>query len=150
MPEVSRGIYLHDFSFNRTAIIEQSRCFVMVMDRNEIAPPRNFLDILKNMEQDGYELNLNEIQHDMRIILPELSSDDVFKNYGRIVGSYCNGKTVYKLEQVPEEIALAQNMAKEMENASFSRRKRSTNGQKMFKEISMFSINYNIVNYHIV
>ena len=150
MPEVSSGIYLHDFSFNRTAIIEQSRCFVMVMDRNEIAPPRNFLDILKNMEQDGYELNLNEIQHDMRIILPELSSDEVFKNYGRFVGSFCNGKTVYKLEQMPEEIALAQNMEKEMENDSFARQKRSTDGEKMFKEISKFSINYNIVNYHIL
>ena len=150
MPEVSSGIYLHDFSFNRTAIIEQSRCFVMVMDRNEIAPPRNFLDILKNMEQDGYELNLNEIQHDMRIILPELSSDEVFKNYGRFVGSSCNGKTVYKLEQVPEEIALAQNQEKELENGFFARRKRSTDGEKMFKEISKFSINYNIVNYHIL
>jgi len=150
MPEVSSGIYLHDFSFNRTAIIEQSRCFVMMMDRNEIAPPRTLLDMLKNMGQDGYELNLNEIQHDMRIILPELSSDDVFKNYGRFVGSFCNGKTVYKLEQVPEEIALAQNMEKEMENDSFARRKRSTNGEKMFKEISKFSINYNIVNYHIL
>merc|ERR1712136_127143 len=135
---------------NRTAIIEQSRCFVMMMDRNEIAPPRTLLDLLKNMGQDGYELNLNEIQHDMRIILPELSSDEVFKNYGRSVGSYCNGKTVYKLEQVPEEIALAQNIEKEMENYAFARRKRSTNGQKMFKEISKFSINYNIVNYHVL
>ena len=150
MPEVSSGIYLHDFSFNRTAIIEQSRCFVMAMDRNEIAPPRTFFDILKNMGQDGYELNLNEIQHDMRIVLPELNSDEVFKDYGRFVGSYCNGKTVYKLEQVPEEIALAQNQEKEMENNFFARRKRSTNGEKMFKEISKFSINYNIVNYHIL
>jgi len=150
MPEVSSGIYLHDFSFNRTAIIEQSRCFVMVMDRNEIAPPRTFLDMLQNMGQDGYELNLNEIQHDMRIILPELSSDEVFKDYGRFVGSFCNGKTVYKLEQVPEEIVLAQNMKKELENDSLARRKRSTNDEKMFKEISKFSINYNIVNYHIL
>ena len=159
MPEVSSGGYLHDFTVTRTAIIEMTRCFVMVMDRNEIAPPRTFFDMINNIREDGYELNLNEIQHDMRIILPELNADEVFKEYGMFIGRLCSDKTVYKLEPVPEEVASVQKFEKEMENdllasfpsfGDFRRQKRSTKGEKMFKEISKFSINYNIVNYHIL
>jgi hypothetical protein len=159
MPEVSSGGYLHDFTVNRTAIIELSRCFVMVMDRNEIAPPRTFYDMIKNIRADGYELNLIEIQHAMRIIPPELDADEVFKDYGMFIGRLCNDKTVYKLEPVPEEVASAQNLEKEVENdifasfpslGDFRREKRSAKAEKMFKELSKFSINYNIVNYHVL
>ena len=52
MPDVSSGMYIHDFMVDRTAIIENNRCFVMVMDRNEIAPPRNFLDIIMRTTKD--------------------------------------------------------------------------------------------------
>ena len=161
MPEISSGMYLHDFTANRTVIIEPSRCFVMAMDRNEIAPPRTFFDLILNWEKNGYQLNLNEIQHDMQIVLPELNSDEALKKYGMIIGSFCKNKSVYRLEPVPEEMAAAQKLQKEMENdifASFSslgdfkRRKRSTTtkDKKMFKELSKFSISYNIVNYHVL
>ena len=96
----------------------------------------------------------------MRITLPELNSSEVLKDYGMFIGGFCNEKTVYKLEPLPEEVVSAQKLEKEMENdlfASFSifgdfnrRKKRSTEGEKMFKEISKFSINYNIVNYHVL
>ena len=69
MPDVSDGVYVHDFTVNRTAIIENSRCFVMVMDRNDIAPPRSLLELLMKTSKDGYEMNLDEIQHDMMISL---------------------------------------------------------------------------------
>ena len=161
MPEISSGMYLHDFTANLTVIIESSRCFVMAMDRKEIAPPRTFFDLILNWERNGYQLNLNEIQHDMQIVLPELNSDEVFKEYGMIIGSFCKNKKVYKLEPVPEGMAAAQKLQKEMENdifasfpslGDFKRRKRSPNtkDKKMFKELSKFSISYNIVNYHVL
>ena len=165
MPEVSSGVYIHDFTVNRTAIIEETRCFVMVMDRNEIAPPRTFYDMLQNIKKDGYELNLDEVQHDMKIVLPELKQEEVFQEYGLFVGRLCSGKTVYKLEPVSEEIASVQNLESEMENELSSllrfgnffdngidigRKKRSTTKEKMFKEISKFSINYKIVNYDVL
>jgi len=106
MPEVSSGVYIHDFTVNRTAIIEETRCFVMVMDRNEIAPPRTFYDMLQNIKKDGYELNLDEVQHDMKIVLPELKQDEVFKEYGLFVGRLCSGKTVYKLSLYLKKLPL--------------------------------------------
>jgi len=165
MPEISSGVYIHDFTVNRTAIIEENRCFVMVMDRNEIAPPRSFYDMIKNIKEDGYALNLDEVQHDMMIVLPELNEDQVFKEYGLFVGRLCKGKKVYKLTPVQDEIASVENLENTVENQmdlfqnfentfnnefQFKREKRSAKKEKMFKEISKLSINYKIVNYDVL
>jgi len=151
MPDISSGLYVHDFTVNRTGIVEANRCFVMVMDRNEIAPPRNLFDLLRKTTDDGYELDLEEIQHDMMIVLPTLTSDMVFKQYGWFIGNACQDKIVYKLEPVPEEIAAMQDLEDEidteMEGSGLTRNKRSTMQSKIFEEISKSFIRYNIVNY---
>ena len=156
MPEVSSGVYIHDFTVNRTAIIEDSRCFVMLMDRNEIAPPRSFHELIKNIKEDGYELNLDEVQHEMMIALPDLTKEDVFKEYGLLIGRMCNGKMTYKLNPVPDEFNNGREVENPIENIftgilgellGADRQKRSIKGEKTFKEISKFSINYKILNY---
>ena len=148
MPEVSSGLYVHDFTVNRTAIIEDNRCFVMVMDRNEIAPPRSLLDILMKTTKDGYELDLDEIQHDMMIILPELTQDELLKEYGLFIGRACRDKTAYKLVPVPEEIASLQNLENSMEDEiELARNKRSAPSTKTFQEVSKMLVKYNIVNF---
>lgn len=155
MPDVSSGAYVHDFTVNRTGIIESTRCFVMVMDRTEIAPPRSLFDLLTKTTDDGYEMDLDEIQHDMMIVLPKLTSDEVFKQYGWFIGKACRGKTVFKLEPVPEEIAAIQDLEEavedeidsEMEGSGIMRSKRSPKQAKVFQEVSKALISYNIVNY---
>jgi len=168
MPEVSDGVYVHDFTVNKTAIIEGSRCFAMEMDRQEIAPPRSLFELLTKTTNDGYEMDLEEIQHDMMIVLPTLSKDDVFKKYGWFIGRACRGKVVYKLEPVPEEIAMIQDNLEEklddpieneieetiedvevlIEEDENLRPKRSSEMQeKTFQEVSKVLVTYNIVNY---
>jgi len=155
MPDISSGLYVHDFTVNRTGIIENTRCFVMVMDRNEIAPPRSLYDLLTKTTDDGYEMDLDEIQHDMMIVLPKLTNDEVFKQYGWFIGKACRGKTAFKLEPVPEEIAAIQDLEEavedeidhEMEGSGIMRSKRSTKQAKVFQEVSKALISYNIVNY---
>lgn len=157
MPDVSSGLYVHDFTVNRTGIIENTRCFVMVMDRNEIAPPRSLYDLLTKTTDDGYEMNLDEIQHDMMIVLPKLTNDEVFKQYGWFIGKACRGKTAFKLEPVPEEIAAIQDLEEEvedeidrqMEGSGIMRSKRSTQQAKVFQEVNQKFINYNIVNFEV-
>ena len=64
LPEVFSGRYLHDFMVNLTAIVDVvgRRCFLMKLDRNLIAKPRNILDYL-NKERDGvYDLNYEEVK----------------------------------------------------------------------------------------
>jgi hypothetical protein len=149
MPDVSSGMYVHDFTVNRTAIIEDNRCFVMVMDRNEIAPPRSLLDILRKTTKDGYELDLDEIQHDMMIVLPELTQDDLLKEYGLFIGRACHDKTAYKLEPVPEEIVSLQNLENSLEDEiEFGRNKRSAPLKKTFYEVSAKFVRYNILNFN--
>ena len=160
MPEVSSGVYIHDFTVNRTAIIEDSRCFVMQMDRNEIALPRSLHELFKNIKEDGYELNLDEVQHEMMIILPDLAKEKVFKEYGLLIGRMCDGKMTYKLKPVPDEFNIGQEIENPIENMipeilgelgaqllGIDRQKRSTKEEKTFREISKFSINYKILNY---
>merc|ERR1712150_308371 len=121
MPEVSSGVYIHDFTVNRTAIIEDSRCFVMLMDRNEIAPPRSFHELIKNIKEDGYELDLDEVPDEF--------------NIGREIEN--------PIENIIPEI-LGEFGAQLLD---IDRQKRSTKEEKTFKEISKFSINYKILNY---
>ena len=144
-------MYVHDFTVNKTAIIEETRCFVMVMDRNEIAPPRNFLDfIMKTLEDGHYELDLDEIQHDM-MITHQLTKDDLLTEYGWVIGKACDEKIAYKLEPVTDEMASIQKFENSMtDELNVGRNKRSSNTEKSFKEISKFSINYKIVNYDIL
>ena len=104
MPEISNGIYIHDFTVDKTAILETSRCFEMHLDRNEISPPRSLLDIITKMK-DGYELDLNEIQHDMRITA--VLTEDELNGYGMIIPNFCKEKTTYKLETIVMEDVLA-------------------------------------------
>merc|ERR1711894_635770 len=147
MPDISSGLYVHDFTVNRTGIVEANRCFVMVMDRNEIAPPRNLFDLLRKTTDDGYEMDLEEIQHDMMIVLPNLTSDQVFKQYGWFIGKACEDKIVYKLEPVPEEIAAMQDLEDEvedeieteMEGSGLARNKRSTMQSKVFEDFLSLS-----------
>ncbi len=59
---------------NKTAIIDpkNDRCFVMPLDRSEVPRPKTFLDILRDLRDGVYELNLEEIRHDTRIVLPPI------------------------------------------------------------------------------
>ena len=168
MPEVSDGVYVHDFTVNKTAIIEGSRCFAMEMDRQEIAPPRSLFELLTKTTNDGYEMDLEEIQHDMMIVLPTLSKDDAFKKYGWFIGRACRGKVVYKLEPVPEEIAMIQDNLEEKlddpieneieetiedveelidEDENLRPKRSSAMQEKTFQEVSKALVTYKIVNY---
>ena len=151
MADVSSGTSIHDFTVNRTAIIEENRCFVLVMDRTEISPPRNLMEVILNTAKDGYELDLDEIQHDLMIVPPKLTTDQIFKEYGLFIGKICNGRTTYKLEPVPEPIASLKKIEDlvedEVEDFNALRKKRAAKSPKMFKEISNKFITYNIVNF---
>ena len=149
MPEISSGWYVHDFKAGRTAIVESSRCFVTDLNRNEIHPPRDFLEFITKSAKGEYQLDLDEIQHNMIITLPSLTQGYLLKNYGWFIDRACHDKTSYKLESASEEITFVQKLDDSIKvNIELARRKRSSTKVKTFKEISKFSINYRIVNYH--
>ena len=60
---------------NQTAIIdpEDNRCFLLPLDRDEIPKPRSLFDIIANMKNGAYELDIQEIRHDTRVVLPSIT-----------------------------------------------------------------------------
>ena len=76
LPQLSRGKYIHDFKMNKTLIVddENNRCFIMELNRNEIKPPRDFMEFISRLENGIYQLNLNEVRHDTRVVFPPLDN----------------------------------------------------------------------------
>lgn len=98
LPEISHGRYLHDFKVNKTAIIDPDgkRCFVMPLNRDEISPPRNLMEIISKLKNGAFELDLDEIRHDTRVVLPPLASLD---GYGFFIERSCFSYKTYLLEE---------------------------------------------------
>jgi hypothetical protein len=99
LPEISHGRYLHDFKVNKTAIIDPDgkRCFVMPLNRNEISPPRSLMEIISKLKNGAFELDLDEIRHDTRVVLPPLDS---LEGYGFFIERGCMNYKTYRLEEV--------------------------------------------------
>lgn len=83
MPQLSRGKYLHDFKMNKTLIIDtdHDRCFVMALNRAEISPPKDFMDFINHLNNGVYQLDLGEVRHETRVVLPPLEKLD-YEEYG--------------------------------------------------------------------
>lgn len=129
-PEISHGRYIHDFKFNKTAIIDPDgeRCFVMPLDRKEIPRPKTLFDVIRNMKNGVYDMDIEEIRHDTRVSFPALKD---LSHYGLFITSACEGKTTFLLERV--EIM-----------------KRSVGGEKNFQFVELAGkklIKYNIINF---
>lgn len=106
LPQLSRGKYIHDFKMNKTLILdeENDRCFIMELNRNEIRPPRDFMEFISRLENGIYQLNLNEVRHDTRVVLPALESVPWTK-YGVPIANNCQRRTSYILEEVDRILA---------------------------------------------
>ena len=68
---------------NKTLILdnENERCFIMDLDRNEIEPPKTFMEVINKLRNGAYNLDFDEIRHDTRVVLPPLESVE-FSDYG--------------------------------------------------------------------
>lgn len=104
MPTLSHGIYLHDFKVNKTMILDtdQNRCFIMDLDRTEIEPPRTLMDVIEQMSNGAYNLNMDEIRKEMRVVLPPLEILTV-EEYGAIV-PHCAERKSYRLMDITKMI----------------------------------------------
>merc|ERR1739848_174491 len=105
MPQLSRGIYIHDFKMNKTVILDEddNRCFIMALNRNDIKPPRDFLDFVTNMRKGMYELNVDEIRRDTFVVTPPLEHVDC-DEYGFIISNNCQYRTSYLLKDLDKSV----------------------------------------------
>jgi len=106
LPQLSRGKYIHDFKMNKTLIVdeENNRCFIMDLNRNEVKPPRDFMEFISRLENGIYQLDLNEVRHDTRVVFPPLDNVSWMK-YGVPIANNCQKRTSYLLEDVDKILA---------------------------------------------
>lgn len=71
------------------------RCFVMPLDRSAVLPPNSLMDMIQKMMDGYYNINMNVIKHDMRVITPPIKD---LSRIGVHINKECGGYEVYALE----------------------------------------------------
>lgn len=94
------GRFLHDFLYNQTVIVdkETSRCFLMPLDREKVLPPTSFRDMMLKMFQGKYQLDMQVVQMNMRVVVPALKE---FSDVSPRIMQECGPATMrlYRLEK---------------------------------------------------
>ena len=65
---------------NKTAIIDidENRCFVLSLNRQDIAPPRTLYDIIQGLTDGAFEIDIEEIRQDMKIVYPAVENLETY------------------------------------------------------------------------
>ncbi|KAK7091019.1 integral membrane protein 2B-like isoform X2 [Littorina saxatilis] len=73
--EVEETVVWHDFDKNLTAIVDPTnrRCFIMSLNRTQIAPPRDLIDLIVKLKTRYYMPRASVVREQYRIQLPPMS-----------------------------------------------------------------------------
>jgi len=106
LPKLSASRYLHDFGANMTGIVDMDndRCFVMPLDRDEVPKPRSFYDLMNLLNNGAFDLDVKKIRHDYRVVTPAIEND--IEELGIWIFKACYEKPVYRLEKVEDLIVV--------------------------------------------
>ncbi|XP_014215965.1 integral membrane protein 2C [Copidosoma floridanum] len=98
-----QGRFIHDFSTNKTGIIdvEGQCCFVMPLNRQRVLPPRDILDLLKKMRNGYYEVDTEVVRETMKIIFPPVTD---YVSVGPYIARECQDMPTYLLQPVNEKV----------------------------------------------
>lgn len=98
-----RGRFIHDFSANKTGIIDLDgrRCFVMTLNRSLVLPPHSLLDLIVKMRAGYYEVDTEIVRDTMSVLYPPITD---FKSVGYYITRECSTLNTYMLEKVPTTV----------------------------------------------
>ena len=93
-----RGQFVHDFVVNKTAIVdyENRRCFLMILNRNYVHPPRILYEQVYKMRAGYYDVDTQTVRHIMLVVTPPISD---LKNVGFYIARDCASLPIYMLEK---------------------------------------------------
>ncbi|TKR80633.1 hypothetical protein L596_014677 [Steinernema carpocapsae] len=93
------AIFVHDFRKNITAIVDilGKRCFIKPLDRNLVAPPKSFIDLVEKLEKGYYEQNPRVIHETFRVGA-RLTIDELLDLDSQMVTRQCLAYDVFSLE----------------------------------------------------
>lgn len=98
-----QGRYIHDFSINKTGIIDIDGkcCFVMPLNRQRVLPPWSMYDLLKKMYSGYYEVNTKIVRETMKVITPPITD---FSSVGTYIARECKKLPTYMLQEVNQTV----------------------------------------------
>ncbi|CAL1261812.1 unnamed protein product [Larinioides sclopetarius] len=126
-----RAQFVHDFVANKTGIVdyENRRCFVMVLNRNFVYPPRILYEQIAKMRAGYYDADTQTERHNLQVVTPPVSD---LKNVGLFIARDCAQTPIYMLEKATSPIY---------------KRSLDSDSKKMFVEFAGNKVNeFNIVN----
>lgn len=90
--------FVHDFMANKTGIVdyENRRCFVMVLNRNYVYPPRILYEQISKMRAGYFDADTETVRHTMQVVTPPISD---LKNVGLFIARDCAQMPIYLLEK---------------------------------------------------
>lgn len=93
-----RAQFIHDFVVNKTGIVdfENRRCFLMVLNRNFVLPPRLLYEQVSKMRAGYYDIDIHVVRHTMQVIIPPVND---MKNVGFFIARDCSSFPIYMLER---------------------------------------------------
>jgi len=107
VPEFShgrKGRFIHDFSFNKTAIvdIEGGRCFILDLNRSRVLPPKSLFDMITKLSSTYYDVDTEMVRETYRVKTPavDLKEDEV----GMVIQRECEPYNSYLLERMTNPI----------------------------------------------
>uniref|UniRef100_A0A1B6EQE7 Integral membrane protein 2 n=1 Tax=Cuerna arida TaxID=1464854 RepID=A0A1B6EQE7_9HEMI len=91
--------FIHDFNANKTGIIdvESRRCYVMPLNRSQVLPPRDLIDLVRKMWQGYYDVDTETVKETMRVVIPPITET---RSVGLYIERECAGFPIYKLEKI--------------------------------------------------
>lgn len=94
------GRFMHDFRYNQTVILDKNtnRCFLMPLDREKVMSPTSFRDMMKDMLEGKYQVDMKVVQENMRVVIPAISD---FTSVSPRILQECKPATmrIYRLER---------------------------------------------------
>lgn len=97
-----RSTVLHDFDQNLTAIVDKdhARCFILPLNRDNIQPPKNFIDLLDKFKSGYYLPDAEIVRETYMVVLPPIRN---VEQLGYYIWSDCQYFTTYRLIKSPEQ-----------------------------------------------
>ncbi|XP_067014877.2 integral membrane protein 2B isoform X1 [Anabrus simplex] len=105
--------FVHDFNYNKTAIIDpyRQRCFVMDLDYDRYALPSSVFDLFWKMNTNYYGVDLEVIRENMRVLLPQIEDTE---GLGPVIQWNCLDFHTYMLIRVEIEAMVKRSISEEL------------------------------------
>jgi len=98
-----RGRFIHDFSTNKTGIIDLDgrRCFVMPLNRSQVLTPHSLFDLVLKMKAGYYEVDTEVVRETMRVVRPPITD---YRTVGYYITRECSGYPTYNLQRISSPV----------------------------------------------